>query len=412
MFLLLAPVILPRESQKTLLHTKMMNCIPYSPGRGRFNPRVIDANDDDDSVQEFLKAHPCIVEREKAQEFETSLGQAISMAERDSGSLLALQHMNRMNVIEMGRRISSLRSMQEAPAPYGEEDDLKYVQNLASARSFHTTASLPTFLKVEKGNPAILTQKSWESIDYCTDTEESDMGDEEGIVPGVPSPTPARTRSWNKLRQTLDKEERDAKLSSKRSGNRFRGSIFRRKAQDATTHQSVAKEAPVEVALQSQKKKGWGRLRRNKAKQPKQTSEERQDQLAAVPVSPIRIPDEMSRDAEEEDFFVNDANNVSKDTDSSMDLMENEEEPVAEQQPRELATFQEEEKDEYDCDPMNVSYEEAQSMEIFYQEMPRMCGLGSGPGFDIIGTSALLKGLETSWRDLTEDSFDIVPRLK
>ncbi|KAL3904565.1 MAG: hypothetical protein SGILL_010015, partial [Bacillariaceae sp.] len=217
-----------------------MNC--------RFAHRVIDANncDDDDSVEEFLKAHPCLIEREKAQEFESSLGQAISMAERDSGSLLALQHMNKMNAIEMGRRISSLRSMKNEEPTQEELDEFKNLQNLASARSFASAASLPTFLKVEKRDASILSQKSWESMNQHADDEESfDLGGDHadrGIVSNVAAAPPTRTRSWNKLRKTLHKEEKEAKQSSKK--NRF-GGMFRRKSNENVV-KSVAKDAPVE----------------------------------------------------------------------------------------------------------------------------------------------------------------------
>jgi hypothetical protein len=375
----------------------MMNCISV-PGRDRYNARVVDANteDDDDSVQEFYRAHPCILEKEKAQQMESVLENAITMAERSSGSIICLQQMTEMNAVELGRRISTFRSMKDYEESKEEADAPHALSNLATlttSRSMQSAASLPTFLKVERGNPAILTQKSWDTISRTdSESEEDQYGSgKKKTTAAVVTPT----RSWNKLRQTLSKEERTAKQESKRSLARASGSSGRRsnlfsRKKSETRPKSFANDIDVEVSLQSETKKGWGsRLRGSRRQSKKESDDERRRSKNPVqevlPLTPALIPMEISREAEEEDFFLNDNSNADRASpvpinDISMEEEQNLEDSI-----------------QYEEEPVSM---EEKSIEV----------MNHGSCFDIIGASNILKGLETSWKELTEDNFDVVPR--
>jgi hypothetical protein len=350
-----------------------MNCIQYSTGRHRYDHRIVDPQEEEyEDFQEFLRAHPCDAEKRKAEEMENFLGNALSMAERSSGSILCLQKMTPMNAIEFGRRMSSLRSMGSNAST--RETNLTDGVDMTSSNSFQRSATLPTFLKVEPGNPAILTQKSWETINYSTDSETDD-----GEVPmhRIKQAFPARTRSWNKLRKTIDKEERASK-QPKRSGRL--GNVFPslRRNSNRKKSQSFAKEVPVEVSLQAPKKRSWGGLRRGKEVPKKMELMGDSCVTNPWPLTPTPIPMDLQQEAEE-GFFVNGS-----------------EESKSALQPD--ASFMCNDKS------FEVSTEnEAESMEV-------MCGLNGNNSFDIISPSNLLKGFETSWKELTEDSFDIVPR--
>ncbi|KAG7356342.1 hypothetical protein IV203_001028 [Nitzschia inconspicua] len=362
----------------------MMNCIHNIPGQERYNPRIFDNNhdDDEDSVQEFYRANPCLREKEKAQQMENVLGDAISLAERNSGSIICLQKLTAMNAVEFGRRISTFRSMKEFEETKEEDmstpHDLTHWASLASSRSMQRTASLPTFLKVERGDPAILTQKSWETISR-TDSESEDDENEKTTSAAVPV-TPSR--SWNKLRKTLSREERNAVKSRKKESNvglslTTRASPFRlfsRKNTEPEGPQSFAKNSDVEVSLQSEKKRGWGhRMRRRSCRKKEESHQEKTDTTNSLSLTPVLIPMEISREAEEEGFFLKHTSETSMEEEKELD---------------EVVHYEEE----------HIPMEE--SMEV----------VNHGSCFDIIGGSSILKGFETSWKELTEDSFDVVPR--
>mmetsp|Transcript_28438 Transcript_28438/g.50384 ORF Transcript_28438/g.50384 Transcript_28438/m.50384 type:complete len:369 (-) Transcript_28438:672-1778(-) len=368
----------------------MMNCIPQSsPFRRRFSPRIIDVKDDDDEIEEYLRSHPCDMEASKAEEVEKNLSNALSMAERSNGSLLCFQQMSKNRAIDMGRQISSIRSMEELPPPDCENGDLGQFTELAPSSSFRSVSSLPTFLKVEKSDAAlaILNQRSWDTADSTESEGDSDAS------PGKQNPPKQTVRSWNKLRKAVDQEEKAAKQSG--SSPRFTGlgasirkmRLSRSKVvpDEMEGGRSFAKNAPVEVSLPPKKKRGWGRLRRgNKAELRSQTAVESEDKISrGLPVEPVQDVLDTSVE-EEEDFFVNDNVTVEQTSVSEVD------DPVSETM---------------DDDVADISVEEAQSMEI-------ICGLDGSSNVDIIGATFFLKGVETSWNDLTEDSFDIVPRRK
>lgn len=375
-----------------------MNCIPVTQGRDRYNPRIYDTTDDDDeSVQEFYRAHPCLIEKEKAHQMESVLGNAITMAERNSGSLLCLQQMTEMNAIELGRRISTFQSMKGYQEETKEEiPDLSKMATLTSSHSFQSAASLPTFLKVERGDPAILTQKSWDTISRTDSESEEEREDGTNKKSKAVPITPPRSRSWNKLRKTLSKEEHSARkeqqkskraVAGRTSPGRLSNLFSRKKSENQSASQSFAKDRDVEVSLQSEKQRGWGtRLRRRSSKKEpskdgSSKSTPRYPALETLPLTPSFIPMEISREAEEEDFFLNDRSPPTTDDDVAM-------------------VKQEEQKLED-----SIQYDDPVSMEEVSIEV-----MNQGSCFDIVGASNILKGIETSWKELTEDSFDVVPR--
>jgi hypothetical protein len=374
-------ILLVQLLQPNFQHTTMMNCISSIPGR--YNPRIFDTQDnDDDSVQEFYRAHPCILEKKKAHQMESFLENAITMAESSNGSLFCLQQMSKMKAIELGRHISTCQSMKEYKE-FEMEKDLTIDEraSLPSFRSFQSAPSSPTFLKVEPGISDILTQKSMDTVslaDAESEEDESEMQPNSKTSPAVVTTPP---RSWSKLRKTLSKEERTAKqlqrTQSKRGSgceSKARMNVLSRKKSDSI--QNFSKNSAREVSLMTEKKKGWrSPLWRNKTKDSGESktanSALRSPEQEVLPLTPAFIPIEKSKESGAEDCFLNDQSPIS-------DVAITVEDRVLYK------------------DPVTVE----ESMEVVSQ----------GSCFDIIGASKILNGLETSWKELSEDSFDVVPR--
>jgi hypothetical protein len=158
----------------------------------------------------------------KALEIEGRLGEALAFAEERTGSLLVLQNAPRHKSLELGRRVSTFRSLEDSG--FVDEDG-----TVASLRSLRSKAQEPVFIKVPKGDPAILTQNSWESImGMSRDTsslatyEDDDEEDSENPKPSPPRPKiqqeiVLKPRKWDKLRSTIQAEQ-DQKSVGRHSG--------------------------------------------------------------------------------------------------------------------------------------------------------------------------------------------------
>ena len=134
----------------------------------RFEARII-AEKDDDSNYPYRNEYECDDDDDedpakKAEEMEKILGNALTLTERNNGSILSLQRSGANSAIEMGRRIASLRSPEEmvaSDAHLNNNDTFNYISRSSSLQS---VASLPTFIKVERGHSVILAQRSWDVI--------------------------------------------------------------------------------------------------------------------------------------------------------------------------------------------------------------------------------------------------------
>jgi hypothetical protein len=360
----------------------MMNCIGGQMFRLR--PRIIDAREEDEEAEEYLRFKYSTDEKHasKAQELEDVLNNALSLAERNSGSLLWFQQLSKNNAVEMGRSISQLdiskvRSMEEMPPPPGAE-------SLTTSSSFQSVRSLPTFLKVQRGDPAILTQKSWEAIqptdtddDFSTDgdTAEYDYNDNDSFrdVDGTvirsihesdPAQLEARSRSWYRLRQSIVQDER---ASKRRSGGRFRGigdSIRKvrggaaRDGPELQRSASFAKNSDVEVSLSSGKnRRSWApRFRRGNKRVPQEeeTVSNVESEETSARDTPARSVDVPADEEGGEAFFVNQGNGIFCGQDS--------------------------------VDAMEIVWDPCSSVDM------------------------ILHGIDTPWQERSVESFDIVPR--
>jgi hypothetical protein len=173
------------------------------------NAQLKDLEEDDDN-------------RSLAEGMEEMLGDALQLAEQRTGSLVALQKVPRYKAVQLGRRVSTFRSIED-------------VDDGCSVRSFNSkldsrSAKEPVFVKVPKGDPAILTQKSWEIIRGDSYSEGEEL--EPQPVTKVVDPVVLKTRKWDKLRTTLEKEENEKNSFAPRfafgSGLKKKLGIFRR----------------------------------------------------------------------------------------------------------------------------------------------------------------------------------------
>lgn len=140
-----------------------------------------------------------------AEGMENMLVDALQLAELRTGSLIALQKADKHQTVELGRRVSTFTSQQ---------DSFDDAASISSYRSYNSKVESkgPVFIQVPKGDPTILTQKSWESIMGLSQASSGDAEDISQLV----SPTPKgvvepilKERKWDKLRNTLEKEKQN-----------------------------------------------------------------------------------------------------------------------------------------------------------------------------------------------------------
>jgi hypothetical protein len=195
-----------------------------------------DVADNDEDMMNFFKRkdkttswvmadevnHPTVLESQssddgslsKAEEAEGMLGEALQLAEKRTGSLLVLQKASRHQAVQLGRRVSSFSD--------GTDD-------ASSIRSYNSKCTEPIFLKVPKGDPTILTQKSWDSVMGITSAVEGRAeehprceSNETTIrtkpLPNEADPAVFKPRTWDKLRSTIEAEEKNNRRFSFGSG--------------------------------------------------------------------------------------------------------------------------------------------------------------------------------------------------
>eukprot|EP00536_Pseudo-nitzschia_multiseries_P007928 jgi/Psemu1/287455/fgenesh1_pg.192_\ len=150
--------------------------------------------------------YPYEDEAKVAAEMESILGNALTMTERNNGSIIRLQ---RSSTFEEGRRIaSSLGSAEEFSASGSHLDHSDGYSYVSRDSSFQSAASMPTFVKVDPGEHSIWNQKSWDEI---MGSEAENKVVPSGREPENPASSewmePTRGRSWSKLRREIDFEE-------------------------------------------------------------------------------------------------------------------------------------------------------------------------------------------------------------
>jgi hypothetical protein len=257
-----------------------MNCLPSSSLRreqSRFEPRIIDSREDFEADDFNDDTNPFVDEIAKAKRMENILTNAVDLAERNTGSILCFQNVSsKSSAVQLGRRISSIRSIEKMALSDCPED---HDTITSDESSFNSAKSFPTFLRVEKGDPAVLAQKSWDSL-WSSSNNDGDDNVRGASAPDVDDKVLLPTRSWNKLRRSLGKEAEEASNAAKeaeRSTNCFDigGSVKNRQdprkgIREQTANSGIeglpqrsteAKDLSVEIALKG-KKTRWGHLGR------------------------------------------------------------------------------------------------------------------------------------------------------
>lgn len=274
-----------------------MNCLPKSPRRTnqvRYQTRILDSREDSD--HEYFNDYAADLDvsaTAKAKETEYILSNAVDLAERNTGSILCFQNVSsKSSALQLGRRVSSIRSVEEMAFAHNLEERA----SLSSVGgSLDGGRSLPTFIRVEKGSgQPISAQKSWESM-WSSDDDGADHppGAHRSAPVGNKAPV---TRSWSKLRNLLDREVDEAtneaaaphrsatrsfdvveNIKTVRRQSRKLKRVQNPNISDTENMRSPAqaKDLPVEVALQENKKR-WGRPRMGMHTSPEDTSVEKE----------------------------------------------------------------------------------------------------------------------------------------
>jgi hypothetical protein len=204
--------------------------------------RIIDSNyyyDDKDKEEE--EEEGIVQEMEKARHIESVLCTAMTLAERNTGSMLCFQNVTSQSCAEeLGRSLSCVRSIENTSNRIDtinhdvHEDDSslggsrstsssRISRSTSSSCSFNSVQSFPTFLRVEQGDPIELAQKSWESL-FLLENEgrnvDSGSNADNNNIRGGPSSSSVvvmddktkvvlateTPRSWNKLRKSMKQE--------------------------------------------------------------------------------------------------------------------------------------------------------------------------------------------------------------
>jgi hypothetical protein len=181
-----------------------------SQKENRFKARIID-KDEEEFHSDYPYGDTYDNEDRRADAIENTLFDALTTVERSNGSLLSLQQYGTNSAVEMGRRISSLRS----PKEMGVSGDVKLndsetLRSASRSSSLHSAKSMPTFIKVERGN-TFLAQKSWDAImsDSLEDDKRMTNTSRTSRSANVNEFPTSRRRSWTKLRREVnDKDTR------------------------------------------------------------------------------------------------------------------------------------------------------------------------------------------------------------
>jgi hypothetical protein len=224
----------PPHETKLQTFMRKVNRVTMSDKDDQSAPWIIEHEEEEADPPELSRYESDEENRSKALEIEEMLGDALAFAEQRTGSLLVLQNAPRHKAIELGRRISTFRSIENSSL--ADEDG-----TVASLRSLTSKASEPVFIKVPKGDPTILTQNSWESImGMSRDTsslatyEDDDAEDSENSKPSPPRPKKQqeivlKPRKWDKLRNTIQAEEDQKSVGRRLTVGKGLKKIFRKR---------------------------------------------------------------------------------------------------------------------------------------------------------------------------------------
>ncbi len=149
---------------------------------------------DQDSPSNYFDKHELQEYEEsarKAAEMELILGKALAVHQRDTGSIHKMERYGEHSAIEVGKRIASMHSRDEMSAANAR---------LGRANSFDSgtssTASLPTFVRVQSGDSVLKPQNSWDEELKKYDSDDQSLSN---LPPG---------RDWSKLRREFDEQSR------------------------------------------------------------------------------------------------------------------------------------------------------------------------------------------------------------
>jgi len=254
-----------------------------------FKAEIIAEKDDGSNYPEGDEFSEYENSSKKAAEMETILGNALAMTERSNGSIHSLQRSGTNSAIEIGRRIATMYSRENmaiSDAHLENNDSFSYISRTSSLGS---VVSLPTFVKVDREDPIIFAQQSWDNT--TSDNHEFKDEQKSSVNTGYESAShrsflnntnapeseaskpKVLNRSWNKLRREVDGEARamakegdEMDITPRRIqsiGSKVLG--FRKKVEkfissdpnnkNTRIREGYAKDYDVEVSLRNRKKK-------------------------------------------------------------------------------------------------------------------------------------------------------------
>jgi hypothetical protein len=173
-----------------------------------------------------------LVEAETAESFLTS---ALRMAEEGIGdNFLSISKAPRNDAIELGRRVSTFSNIR---GPNVIDRSPSLLSDDGSVHTWDSQATETTFIKVPQVDPATITQETWGEIMGASspdsDMEDDPLDEDEDDDPPLPAkspprtirevdpvlaqvkpvvgqeaPSPANDRKWDKLRSTLEAQEK------------------------------------------------------------------------------------------------------------------------------------------------------------------------------------------------------------
>ena len=168
-----------------------MNFLRSLQTKDQFQTEVVVEDDrsyfDKHELQEYEES------TKKAAEMELILGNALALHQRDTGSVHKMERYGEHSAIEVGKRIASMHSRDEMSISNAHLGRAKSFDSRTS--SFGSTASLPHFVRVQKGDSVLKQQNSWDEELKKYDSDDS-LGD---LPPG---------RDWSKLRREFDEQSK------------------------------------------------------------------------------------------------------------------------------------------------------------------------------------------------------------
>jgi hypothetical protein len=140
---------------------------------------------------------------DEAEAAEEMLGEVLSIASARTGSLLSLQSAPKLKALEMGRQASLLS------INYEDDDDNQSVRSYRSATGRNVRSADPVFIKAPKGDPTVLTQKSWDAIVEMENKPEMGHSKLRSVM-SEKELASLKARKWDKLRNDLKNQNEDS----------------------------------------------------------------------------------------------------------------------------------------------------------------------------------------------------------